>query len=89
MSFPTRNNDALALDLEYNEEEEEEDGAYDDDDDDDDEQPNSLLLRDEDDEEEEEEEEETAKAKINVNGARVTLNHREVDGVKDSVACLL
>jgi hypothetical protein len=87
MSFPTRNNDALALDLEYNEEEEEEDGAYDDDDDDDDEQPNSLLLRDEDDEEEEEEE--TAKAKINVNGARVKLNHREVDGVKDSVACLL
>ena len=89
MSFPTRNNDALALDLDYNEEEEEEDGAYDDDDDDDDEQPNSLLLRDEDDEEEEEEEEETAKAKINVNGARVTLNHREVDVVKDSVACLL
>ena len=92
MSFPTRNNDALAIDLEYDEEEEEEeDGAYDDDDDDDDdEQPNSLLLRDEDDDDEEEEdEEETAKAKITVNGARVNLNHREVDGVKDSVACLL
>ena len=92
MSFPTRNNDALALDLEYDEEEEEEeDGAYDDDDDGDDEQPNSLLLRDEDDDddEEEEDEEETAKAKITVNGARVNLNHREVDGVKDSVACLL
>ena len=87
MSFPTRNNDALALDLEYNEEEEEDDDAYNDDDDDDG-QPNSLLLRDEDDDDDEEEEE-TAKAKINVNGARVKLNHREVDGVKDSVACLL
>ena len=37
----------------------------------------------------EEEEEEEAKAKVTVNGTRVRLNGREVNGVKESVACLL
>ena len=86
-SFSYRKNE-LDVDLEYNEDEE--DGndrlhsflqdaaaaAAADDDDDDDEMG-------------EEENEDAAKAKITVNGARVRLNDRDVNGVKDNVACLL
>ena len=100
-NFPTRRNEELALDLEYNDINEEADDE--DDNEDEDEQPNSVLLREDEDEfddddkdEEEEEEEDTeeeeeeeAKAKVTVNGAHVRLNSREVNGVKESVACLL
>ena len=100
-NFLTRRNEELALDLEYNDINEAEDTE--DDTENEDEQPNSVLLRededefdddDKDEEEEqeeeiEEEEEEEATAKVTVNGSRVRLNSREVNGVKESVACLL
>ena len=88
-SFSYRKNEFLDVDLEYNEDEKDGDdrlhsflqdaaaAAADDDDDDDD------------DEMGEEENEDAAKAKITVNGARVRLNDRDVNGVKDNVACLL
>ena len=87
-SFSYRKNEFLDVDLEYNEDEEDGDdrlhsflqdaaAAADDDDDADD------------DEMGEEENEDAAKAKITVNGARVRLNDRDVNGVKDNVACLL
>jgi hypothetical protein len=43
----------------------------------------------EEEQEQEEQEEEEAKAKVTVNGTRVRLSGREVNGVKESVACLL
>ena len=100
-NFLTTRNEELALDLEYNDINEAEDTE--DDTENEDEQPNSVLLRededefdddDKDEEEEqeeeiEEEEEEEATAKVTVNGSRVRLNSREVNGVKESVACLL
>jgi hypothetical protein len=97
-NFPIRRNEELALDLEYNDINEAED-TEDDTENEDEQPPNSVLLRedefddDDDDKDEEEEqeieEEEEAKAKVTVNGAHVRLNGREVNGVKESVACLL
>ena len=87
-SFSYRKNEFLDVDLEYNEDEEDgddrlhsflQDAAAADDDADDA----------ADDEMGEEENEDAAKAKITVNGARVRLNDRDVNGVKDNVACLL
>jgi len=99
-NFLTTRNEELALDLEYNDINEADDTE--DDTENEDEQPNSVLLREDEDEfdddkdeeeeqeeEQEEEEEEEAKAKVTVNGSRVRLNSREVNGVKESVACLL
>ena len=99
-NFLTTRNEELALDLEYNDIIEADDTE--DDTENEDEQPNSVLLREDEDEfdddkdeeeeqeeEQEEEEEEEAKAKVTVNGSRVRLNSREVNGVKESVACLL
>ena len=97
-NFLTTRNEELALDLEYNDINEAED-TEDDTENEDEQPPNSVLLRedefddDDDDKDEEEEqeieEEEEAKAKVTVNGAHVRLNGREVNGVKESVACLL
>jgi hypothetical protein len=102
-NFLTTRNEELALDLEYNDINEAED-TEDDTENEDEQPPNSVLLRededefdDDDDKEEEEEqeedteieEEEEAKAKVTVNGTHVRLSSREVNGVKESVACLL
>jgi hypothetical protein len=99
-NFLTRRNEELALALEYNDINVAEDTE--DDTENEDEQPNSVLLREDEDEfdddfkeeeqeeeQEQEEEEEEAKAKVTVNGTHVRLNSREVNGVKESVACLL
>ncbi len=84
-SFSYRKNE-LDLDLEYNEDEEDGDDRL------------HSFLQDADaddadaddaDERGEEENEDAAKAKITVNGTRVRLNDRDVNGVKDNVACLL
>ena len=76
--FSYRKNE-LDLDLEYNEDKEDGDDRL-----------NSFLQDDDDDDERgEEENEDAAKAKITVNGTRVRLNDRDVNGVKDNVACLL
>ena len=78
-----RKNEFLDVDLEYNEDEEDGDDRL------------HSFLQDDDaadadaDERGEEENEDAAKAKITVNGARVRLNDRDVNGVKDNVACLL
>ena len=88
-SFSYRKNEFLDVDLEYNEDEEDGDDRL-----------HSFLqdaaaaaaaaaADDDDDEMGEEENEDAAKAKITVNGARVRLNDRDVNGVKDNVACLL
>jgi len=101
-NFLTTRNEELALDLEYNDINEAED-TEDDTENEDEQPPNSVLLREDEDEfddddddkdeeeeqEQEEEEEEEAKAKVTVNGTRVRLSGREVNGVKESVACLL
>ena len=58
----------------------EDEDEFEDDDDDKDE---------EEEQEQEEQEEEEAKAKVTVNGTHVRLSGREVNGVKESVACLL
>ena len=88
-SFSYRKNEFLDVDLEYNEDEEDgddrlhsflQDAAAADDD---------AADAADDDEMGEEENEDAAKAKITVNGARVRLNDRDVNGVKDNVACLL
>ena len=84
-SFSYRKNEFLDVDLEYNEDEEDGDDRL------------HSFLQDaaaaaaaaDDDEMGEEENEDAAKAKITVNGARVRLNDRDVNGVKDNVACLL
>ena len=87
-SFSYRKNEFLDVDLEYNEDEEDGDDRL-----------HSFLqdaaaaaaaaADDDDDEMGEEENEDAAKAKITVNGTRVRLNDRDVNGVKDNVACLL
>ena len=88
-SFSYRKNEFLDVDLEYNEDEEDGDdrlhsflqdaaAAADD-------AADAAAA----DEMGEEENEDAAKAKITVNGARVRLNDRDVNGVKDNVACLL
>ena len=101
-NFLTTRNEELALDLEYNDINEAED-TEDDTENEDEQPPNSVLLREDEDEfddddddkdeeeeqEQEEQEEEEAKAKVTVNGTRVRLSGREVNGVKESVACLL
>ena len=100
-NFLTRRNEELALDLEYNDINEAED-TEDDTENEDEQPPNSVLLREDEDEfdddfkeeeqeeeQEQQEEEEEAKAKVTVNGTHVRLNSREVNGVKESVACLL
>ena len=76
-SFSYRKNE-LDLDLEYNEDEEDGDDRL-----------HSFLQDADADERGEEENEDAAKAKITVNSTRVRLNDRDVNGVKDNVACLL
>ena len=104
-NFLTTRNEELALDLEYNDINEAEDTEDDTENEDEQPPNSVLLREDEDEfddddddkeEEEEEQEEDTeieeeeeAKAKVTVNGTRVRLSSREVNGVKESVACLL